>query len=86
MDISSSIPTLSLSITKTLSSVPLPYVSPAEQLILQYKLTLPEGVTENLSTLINATIVCEYCSSLEVNLTRIELGSNINVTQPMDLK
>ena len=86
MDITSLIPKLSLTITKALSFVPLPHVSPAELLILEYKLTLPEGITQNLSTLINATIACEYCSPLEVNLTRVELGSNINVTQPMDLK
>ena len=86
MDIISLIPKLSLKIIKALSFVPLPYVSPAELLLLEYKLTLPEGIVQNLSTLINATIDCEYCSPLGVNLTRVELGSNINVTQPMDLK
>lgn len=86
MRITSATPLQSISATRQLSYVPLPHVAPAEALVFQYMLTLPEGITLNLSMLVGATAACGYCSPLVLNLTREAVGSNVNATVSIELK
>lgn len=73
-------PVQTLAITRALNYVPFPHVSPLEEIILLHTQTLPEGVTLSLMAQAEATFSCRYCGLLELNLTRVDVGSNVNAS------